>query len=775
MAQLAASAEGLSLDQAPGKNETEEVCMPAKERTDKFSLEVPLDASGVSDFKPERAVKVAAFDQTGRAYESLVKLDARGKGAATLTFEQMPGNLRVVVGPEDATAEDLSGLQTISVNVSRLQWAGKPRLTIAAIPISSYYWWWWGWWCRKFKITGRVLCPDGHPVPGAKVCACDVDKWWWWWSEQQAGCATTDQNGAFEINFTWCCGWWPWWWWARRQWMLEPSLADRITRLLREARIPTIPLPDPAPDLAVFEEVLDEPEGTLAPALSAPAARVATASRAVDPAALDSLRGKLLAKLPASPEFERLRLWPWWPWRPWWDCTPDIIFKATQFCRGKEETIVSETVWDARWNIPANLNVTLVANSLACCVTGSTCLDGGDCAFISNICEDNIGNIGGNPGPNAGAPQVGYLNPGLASISGDRPYSGTAPLRGCVGDTVDYYEALYSTTGFGGPWNPLPAAAAGGFSRTYWDPVIVDWVQVAFPFAPISDGVVNHTVIESLPHWETNHGAKLWDAYTVNLLMLLVTQNVLADGTYYLRLRGWRRPGYAGNLTNPVDLPVCGSQALNGVVVRIDNHLVTAGPADLNGHLCAGTVHQCTIEPDTAVLGVRLVHADMTTTNIGACGEVSINDTDLLQIDFVANDPDPNPHLAYYTLALHYDVNLVTNLLDPGLSNWSLVPSPVAPGWAPAAAQVGPHYGHPNPALSALAQGAASPHWRGGAMRLTVKAKSSPGSPGAFPYTCCYQLRLIAHKRTIGGGGAGCDHSFWNQWNQTEYSFTINV
>ena len=54
-------------------------------------------------------------------------------------------------------------------------------------------------------------------------------------------------------------------------------------------------------------------------------------------------------------------------------------------------------------------------------------------------------------------------------------------------------------------------------------------------------------------------------------------------------------------------------------------------------------------------------------------------------------------------------------------------------------------------------------------MRLTVNAKA------VFPYTCCYQLALYAFKRTIGGGGLGCDHSPWNQWNRTEYSFTITV
>ena len=56
------------------------------------------------------------------------------------------------------------------------------------------------------------------------------------------------------------------------------------------------------------------------------------------------------------------------------------------------------------------------------------------------------------------------------------------------------------------------------------------------------------------------------------------------------------------------------------------------------------------------------------------------------------------------------------------------VPAPV-----PAAAQVGPGY------AMALGQGAGSPVWRGGALRLRVKAKA------AFPVTCCYQLELRAH------------------------------
>jgi hypothetical protein len=749
--------------------------MAIKEQSTSYRLIVPLDASGVQDFKPDQAVKVVAFDAKGRAYQDVVKLDAKGHGTATLAIEG-PGNLHVIVGPESASTEQLKGLQTITVDVGRRLWREKRELTLSPIVISYYYWWWWYRWCRRFKITGVVRCANGLPVPGAKVCAYDVDWWWWWSSRQQVGCATTDVNGAFEIDFTWCCGWWPWYWWLHRPWFLEPILAERITRLLRqEAKLTKLPPPTPQPDPAVFQALLGEAAAPPSLArnsaaalnrMSAPVARAAQAQIAqIDPSSLDSLRKQLVTHLPASDEFARLRLWPWWPWWPWWDCTPDIIFTATQDCQGQERVIVDETIWDARWNIPTHLNVTLAANENACCVTGSTCLDGGDCGFISDICEDNLDNIGGNPGLSSGATQIGFLSPGVVSNDGDRPYSGSIPLRGCVGDTVDYVEFLYNTTGFGGVFTPLPAAAVAGIPRSYWDNVIHKWVPVPFPFTPISDGAVTHNVIESLPHYEANNGAKLWDAYTVNILMQFVTQNVLADGTYYLRMRGWHRPGYAGNLGTPVDLPVCGSEDLTGVVVTIDNHLVTAGPNDLNGHPCGWTAHQCTTEPDTEVVAVQILHNNGTTTDVGACGNVTITDTDVLQIDFVAYDPDPHPHLRNYELSLHYDVSLVTDLLNPALAGWSLAPSPIPPGWAPAAAQVGPGYAD---ALVAIPP-ATSPEWAGGAVRLTVKAKA------VFPYTCCYQLALYAYKRTIGGGGLGCDHSKWNQWNRTEYSFTITV
>ncbi len=190
--------------------------MAGNKQVGKFTLTVPLDASGIKDFKPDRGVKVVAYDRKGGAYAATVEFDAKGQGKAVLTLPAA-GSLRVLVGPEKATAEELKGLQTIGADVSARQWQNKAELTLSPIVISAYYWRWWGWWCRDFKITGRVVCADGSPVPGAQVCAYEVDWWWWWSSQNLVGCAVTDATGSFEIDFVQCCGWWPWWWWLRRR------------------------------------------------------------------------------------------------------------------------------------------------------------------------------------------------------------------------------------------------------------------------------------------------------------------------------------------------------------------------------------------------------------------------------------------------------------------------------------------------------------------------------------------------------------------------------
>ena len=732
--------------------------MAQRPKADKFQLEVPLDASKIEGFEPDQTVKVVAQARDGSSTSATVELNKSGKATAVIRFAKQPGSLRLAIGPANATNEELLGMQTIGLDVSVRQWAEKRQLTLHPIVIAPFYWFWWLRWCRDFTIRGRVLCSDGSPVPGAEVCAFDVDYWWWWGSKQQVGCDTTDATGAFEITFRWCCGWWPWWWWRHRTWLLEPVLADRIIPVLQdELKILNPSVPSAKPNLGVFEEIIAG-DGIL----------TRQPLETVDPAALDGLRDRLLPRLPAVPAIERLHVWPWWPWHPWWDCNPDIIFQVTQDCAGQETVIVDESFFDTRWNIPTLLDdVELAASEEACCIRDEVHPEG-DCIVITQACGDPVFTIGGNPGA-APAP-AGYRNPGVVAVYGDRPYAGVVLIQGVFGDLAheDYYEFEWSDDG-GVIWNPMPAAAAGSFSRYYWGPQLgggpVGFHPVPFAFTDkelLAFPGIWRRVIETRWHFEVNNDPASWGitrfwAVNTNLLMRWLTENNFADGTYHLRVRSWQHEHVGDKLTDPRVLPLCNTEQDNGLVLTIDNRI--EGPASGHpttpDHPCGdGTVHTCTTEPDTDFIAVSIVHADMSSDPIGACGNESITAGDTLRVDFMAHDPDG--HLAYYTLAATYGENLNNPLLGlPGA-----VLSPLAAGPVPAAAQVGPNYG----AARSPAQGAIAPTWHGGALRLEVPANL------AFPVTCCYQLELRAYKRTIANCGDNYPHR-----NHSEFSFTIVV
>lgn len=762
---------------------------PTNEKADgkKFRLEIPLDASGIEDFKPDRPIKVVVQRRDGSTQEQSVQLDKQGKGIAAFAFDQNPGSLRVVVGPDDASAEELLGMQTIAFDLSGQQWVGRTELTLEPTLISAYYWYWWPIWCRTFTIRGRVLCPDGKPVAGATVCAYDVDAFWWWCSTQQVGCATTDLSGSFTIKFRWCCGWWPWWWWLHRPWRLEPLLAERIVPILqRELKLTKIPTPGPQPDPVIFEQLLTQQDPKLSrrPPLTTLTAGIETkttgmmsavgevgdathkATTAFDPARLESLRMSLIERLPVIPDLDRLRLWPWWPWQPWWDCTPDIIFRVTQNCQGHDQVIVDETCWDTRWDIPTTLNVTLTANSQACCV-GDRGDPEGDCLWITDACDDFVGFIGGNIG--ALAAPAGYLSPGAVSVFGDRPYAATIPIQGRfgLGAAADYYEFEWSDNN-GVTWHDMAPGTVAGFTRWYIGHPLVGVGPVssypqAFPIVNIS----GRNVIESRLHFEANNGAgtwgitRGWDAATQDFLVQWLTENNFADGTYRLRVKSWTLSG--GALVNPRYLPLCDTTDENKIILTIDNRLVGAAsghPPSTPDHPCGpGTVHLCTLEPDTDILSVKIIHTNATETTVDPCGNVPITTTDTLQVDFFAYDPDG--HLAEYTLIATYGENLYRDLLALGGTLTPLV-SPPPP--VPAAVQLGPTYADARSANPPPLGGAAAPIWRGGALRLRVSA------PLAFPETCCYQLELRAYKRTI----VNCDHNLAHA-NLSEYSFMIVV
>jgi hypothetical protein len=661
---------------------------------------------------------VALVDRRGAVISRTVEFDAKGLGQATFNFEQHPGALRVVVGPGDASDDELVHLQTITREISARALPGR-QLTLSPIPIPGYYWHWWRRWCRTFTITGRVVCPDGSPVPGATVCASDVDWWWWWSSLQQVGCAVTDASGSFSFSFRWCCGWWPWWWWRLRFWQLEPRLVEKIVPVLE--RVPGLktPIPSPKPSLGVFEGLLAE--GGLPTRPPSPE---------VDVAALPALRERLQVRLPAALELERLRVWPWWPWEPWWDCTPDIIFKVTQNCQGQERVILNEGFWNTRWNIPTNYSVTLTATGEACCIHEPPPPEG-NCLVISSVCNDLVNTIGGNPG--AAVAPAGYLNPGAVAVFGDRAYAGVATIAGLFGSgaNVDYYEFEWAT-GPVGSWNPMPPPAAGGFTRTYWGPQLgggpVAFHNVTFAFAPIG----GRLVIESREHFEANNDPVSWGTtrfWVANrdLLMQWLTATTFADDTYYLRLVSYTLAG--GQLGNPQILPLCDTEQNNGLVLTIDNSTSS-------------------LEPAADILDVRINGA-----SAGPCSNVDATTGGVLDVDFVAYDADN--HLASYSLIATYGKNLAVDLLTaPGATL-----APVALGAIPGADFVGPNYG------AARVQGAVAPNWRAGGLRLTI-----PNLRNAFPETCCYQLELRVYKRTV----VNCDHNYTPS-NLSYYSFTVVV
>jgi hypothetical protein len=717
-----------------------------KRKEGQYTLTIPLDASGVEDLDSRsQALKVVGRDEDGVLHSAAVKLDAKGQGRAVIKFDAEPGAVQVAVGPESTGDEELFGLQTLNFRVTTRQWKEERSLTLSPVLIPPYYWHWWLRWCRTFTIRGRVVCPDGSPVPGAKVCAFDVDWWFVWTSTQQVGCATTDINGAFSITFRWCCGWWPWWWWRYRLWRVDPGLIERVRPVFERAPEIELSAVGNQPSLKVFERIVGD--GSLP---------VRDRLRPGDVALLPETRIRLLERLPNAPELAQLHIWPWYPWQPWWDCTPDIIFRVTQDCDGTDTVILQESVGDTRWNIDNPLYVTLVAETEACC-RPLPCLDQpcdeGECIIVDQVCHFEIKNVGGNL--DADPTPAGYANPGPVppnTLDYHRPFAGIIPVYKNPGDliNVDYYEIEV----FDGGWTPLESAYPGtalDFKRRYWDTAALLSKPADFPVTVIS----GRAVTETREHYETGSGLT-WDAPGADAWWLSPNWNLLIpfdttqlpDGTHRFRVVAWDLNA-SGNLVNRRVLPICGSDDDNELVLTIDNRTtdpLTHDPA----HNCGAGVHVCTPEPDCHISGVRI-----NGVSVAPCDMVDAT-TGTLEIDFMVHDPDG--HLGHYTLHSSWGLNNSRNLLNrPGVSM-----SPGPSGWA--AGQSTGNYG------TALTQGAVPPHWFGGTFTLTMPVSE------AFPEPCCYQLELKAEKRTVVGGKAGilfvCNgvHRNW-----TEYSLGVGV
>lgn len=700
-------------------------------------LIIPIDASQLGEReRTEQKVKVAVQDRDGVKAQVVSLEQGRTETKLEVDSEQV---LTVAVGPAETSDEDILHLQTLTTRISPNQWRGNDSLTIDPFVITPFWWRQWRRWCRDFTIQGRVVCADGSPVPGAEVRAYDVDYFWWWSSVLQAGpSAVTDVNGHFTIKFRWCCGWWPWWWWRLRAWRLEPLLVEKIDPVLKMNPNLRVPRPDPTPTLDLRTNLTPQPFPPGPPPLS-PAVAI---RREIDPSVIPNLRQRLVSALPRVPELERLRIWPWWPWTPWFDCAPDLIFRVTQNCGGNAvKVIVNENVFQTRWDVPTNLDVTLIANEEACCIPPPHDQPQGDCMVITQVCRIPVTSIGGNSG--APPAPVGYANPG----GRDRPFAGVINLSGLFGSSAqaDFYEIEYTPHG-AAAWTPVPAAALRDFTRGYFDatqPWPNQWFYPAFPVKVFG---AKH-VYESRKHYEDTHPPPNWGSafgrawfLNTDLIASLQSDGVFSDGAYDFRIIGYQADA-SGDLDSSTrkEMDGCGGQQNNNVVVRLDNRIV--------GLPIPGTVHINTSEPDCGILAVRLG-----TTPVQPCGAEQLEPGTAFEVDFFATDPDG--HLDHYELVVKYDLGSMKNLLSAAdVGALSLTPISGGPQ--------GPDYSN----AVTLPQTAARPTWNGGTMRLHINDAAK-----VFPKTCCYVVELTVWKRNI----VSCNGSL-TYYNQIHHSFTVTV
>jgi hypothetical protein len=691
-------------------------------------LIIPIDASQVSaNDRQQQKIKVAVHGPKG-IQSQIVSLES---GKAELKFEVDPTqSLSVAVVPATATDEDAFHLQTLTAAVSPSQWQKAAALTVPSLVVTPHWWAIWLLWCRVFTISGKVVCADGSPVPGAVVQAYDVDFFWWWSSVAPVGStAITGPDGHFTIQFRWCCGWLLWWWWKLRHWSLEPLLVDKIQPVLRLNPARKFPTPSPVVSLGQY-------------------------ARTLDPSTLPALRDKLVSVLPNVPELERLRIWPWFPWAPWFDCSPDVIFRVTQNCGGGQaKTIVSENIFQTRWSIPTNLSVTLVANQDACCLPPHKPELQGDCALLTGVCGDP-GIISGDIGGNAAHPggPVGYADPD----SRDRPFAQSLTLMGQLGidPQSDYYTIEFKDHAAApSAWAQVPPAALLPFTRGYFDANAPFPNQWFYPGFPVQTFGTPNSVYQSRhfyearnppPNWGNPAFGRTW-FMNGNVLAYIQTLGHFADGTYDFRVRGFKSlpNGTLDAADSGIVLPGCGGNPGNNLLtLRVDNRIV--------GSPTPGSVHVNTIEPDCSISSVVIGGAV-----VPPCKGQPLQPNQPLDVYFSVSDPDG--HLDHYELNLLWGLGNSISLLHPGpgiavtLTNTSPAPDN----------QAGPDYS------DAVTQGAVRPRWKGGDMHLRID-NATP----IFPETCCYLIELKVWKRNIVDCIATGTLVFYNEMH---YSFAVTV
>ena len=315
--------------------------------------------------------------------------------------------------------------------------AEKLQVDVGSIAVFPHIYRCWLWCCRIYRIRGKVVCRNwtynpiarrwgwcDDPVPGAEVDIYDVDRFLWWYREDLITTVTTQFDGTFEATFVWCCGRFPWW---ERAWLVDEEILRHIRELLLERNVILKP-PPPDPDPGALQE--------LASSLQPRPAPIAAATTTVEPVSTSA--ASLRQLLPDSERLSALRVWPWWDWE---DCEPDVIFRVRQFCKDREEVVHDEGPAQARWNIPTNLNVTLLANDKACCLPVCRDPECPDCMKLTWVgCSIPIDHIA--DASFAGPPDLrGYVN---VPSQTDAPLYGSLQMRGDIGTDIDWFRVQYS-------------------------------------------------------------------------------------------------------------------------------------------------------------------------------------------------------------------------------------------------------------------------------------------------------------------------------------------
>jgi hypothetical protein len=737
----------------------------AKDDAQKMSLKGSLDLSQIpaAEFSADTELQVAVVRDGETLGHTVVKAT---KPTERLPFEvefavpvlpgaRLPCPVRLLVGPNVAMMAALGpDAVSIEVDLAAMQSgagarraAKAPALSLERIVVPPEFYLRWIHWCRTYVIRGRVVCRQwvynpqtgrweicDSPVPGATVEAYDVDRFLFWYRRDLIKSATTDAAGNFVIKFRWCC-WWPIPWPPVRQpgWTLDPAVLDKLRHLFEQRNIPLPPVP-PEPD-PLFLQALAGGALNALPAVQRPAALPnLTDAHAVH----ETLR----AVLPGDFDLGSRVIFP--P-NQLNDCAPDIVFRVTQPCDGKVNVIYSETNAQTRWDIPTSLNVTLVANALACCIPHCHDPECPECIVVESIACTPKAVIGDSAGP----PDLrGYA---YAGTSLDRPFAGALPFHGGVGWDVDYLGVQASFNG--GAFTDLATPVFAGYGRSYWNGAA--WIGVNFPVVVKS----GRSVIMTRKHFEDLNpaiprfgGAVLWNDYTTLFVWdtydTSVTPHVarIPDGLYAFRF-----VGYDANAADDLVLatarvlPTCGQQRDDITYVRLDNrsmalHLVPGIPCT--------AVHACNAEPDCYIRSICVNEGLPTAHCIQPCDIISLTDNDTLTIHFTASCPSTatDGHLGGYQMNAFYGASQ-TFAIGTGMHG-SFQADPTF--------EVGPDY------ASALLQGAPRPHWYGGDYKVTLKGSD-------FPLCCAYLIELFAWKRTTDG----CSDPMWVHNNRYQVTLTV--